>query len=211
MLERLLETKKPLEIILPSRKQVRDYFGKVRLLDALKSLTALEGTPESLESIFARLTPILPVRSFSTGNEVEEIANQIFEAMGHAGGLTSLIDPCYTVVSELASNVVQHSEAKRGWVLAQRYNYSSGRVIEIAVGDSGIGIRRSLRKNPNLRARITGDVIAVRESVKESISRFSDPHRGYGLYYVGAEMRFPDRRFMIRSGVGCSVVYDNGR
>lgn len=207
--ERLLGFNKQIRVILPSDSAVSDYFAKIHMLDALNSLTKVESLPVILNNIIPRLTTILPVASFYTEMEVEKIAQQIEKAM-HYQGFANLLGPCYNIITELASNVVQHSERSRGWVLAQRYEYQTERIIEIAVGDSGIGIRRSLSKNPHLSNLITDDKSALRKAVSERVSRYSHPLRGNGLYQLCTEILATDRRLTIRSGLGCLVVYDDG-
>lgn len=208
--ERLSEWKKPLKIILPFSGEVCDYFAKIHLLDALKIFTVVKANQAALAIIMPRLTTILPVASFSTEMEVEALAQRIEKSMSEQG-FANLLWPCYNIVAELASNVVQHSEAPRGWILAQGYGYPDGRMIEIAIGDSGIGFRRSLRRNPQLVNYITDDKVAVKKAVSERVSRYSHPLRGNGLFQVCTEVKAPDRRLTIRSGAGCLVVYDNGR
>lgn len=208
--ERLLGFQKQIKVVLPSDPAMRDYFSQIHMIDALKSLTKTEPMSVMLNNIIPRLTPIIPVASFYNETEVEQIAQQIEETM-HEQGFTNLLWPCYTITIELAANVAQHSGGSRGWVLAQRYDYESGRIIELAVGDSGIGIRRSLRQNPQLTNIITDDKIALKKAVSERVSRYSDPLRGNGLYQICTEVQATDRRLTIRSGSGCLVVYDDGR
>ncbi len=210
LIECLLKYKKPIKVVMPADPKVQDYFNKIHMIDALESITKTEPMPLQFNDTIPRLTPILPVASFYNEREVEEIAQQIETTM-HDQGFTNIIWPCYTIITELASNVVQHSEGSRGWVVAQRYEYKSERLIEISVGDSGIGMRRSLRKNPQLTKLIVDDKIALKKAVSERVSRYSDPLRGNGLYQVCSEVLATDRRLSIRSGSGCLVVYHDGR
>lgn len=207
--ERLLGYKKQIKVIMPVSPEVRDYFSEIHMIDAIKSLTKIDPMPVQSNGKIRRLTPILPVASFYNDEEVEEIARQIEMTM-HDQGFTNIMWPCYTIITELAANVVQHSEGSRGWVLAQRYEYESGQIIEVSVGDSGVGIRRSLRKNPELTDLIINDRIALKQAVSERVSRYSDPLRGYGLYHVCSEVKATDRKLSIRSGSGCLVVYGDG-
>lgn len=209
LIERLLEYQKPIRVITPVNPKVRDYFIKIHMIDALKSLTKTDSMPLQLSDAMPRLTPILPVASFYNEKEVEEIARQI-EITMHDQGFTNILLPCYTITTELAANVVQHSGGSRGWVLAQRYEYESGRIIEVSVGDSGIGIRRSLRQNRKFTDLIINDKIALKQAVSERVSRYSDPLRGNGLYQICGEVQATDRRLSIRSGSGCLIVYDDG-
>lgn len=210
LIERLLEYGKPTKVILPKNPAINYYFSKIHMLDALKSLTKTATMPMQLGDRMARLTPIIPVASFYNESEVEMIAQNIEATMSHQG-YTNLMWACHTIVAELAANVVQHSGGSRGWVLVQKYNYSGGHIIEIAVGDSGIGMRRSLSRNPLVASTIHDDKDAVKRAVSESVSRYTDPLRGNGLFYVCSEILATDRKLSIRSGTACLVVHDDGR
>ncbi len=210
LIERLLEFEKPISVVFPKDPQVSHYLFKIHMIDALESLSSADTMPVQLDDKMVRLTPILPVASFRNEIEVEKIAEQIETTM-HNQGFTNILWPCYTITIELAANVAQHSGGSRGWVLAQRYDYSDGRIIEIAVGDSGIGMRRSLSQNPLLAPTIPDDKTAVKRAVKERVSRYSDPLRGNGLFQVCSEVLATDRRLSIRSGTACLVVRDDGQ
>ena len=97
-------------------------------------------------------------------------------------------------------------------MLAQKYNYSPprGPVIEIAVGDAGIGMRASLRRNPTLATIVGDDRTALKQAIKGGVSRYRDAGRGYGLEHIVYEIQGKHRRLVLRSGFGCLVVYGNG-
>ena len=115
-------------------------------------------------------------------------------------GLGSLLKPCHVVFSELAENVVAHS-GSHGFVLAQRYEYKEGPVIDIAVGDCGIGVRRALWKNPALRRKLTDDREALVLAMTDGVTGIArDRYRGYGLGHVSAELTAPGRWLVLRSG-----------
>lgn len=203
---------KNFEILLPIDAEVCDYFSKIDLLTALQKFAAVSGDTEGIRPAIDRVTPIIPVMSFSTRQEVDNIAQIIEDAWHDQMHVGNLLEPCYTITVELAINVVEHSETTHGWVLAQKYEYPDENIIEIAVGDSGIGVRRSLRSNPKYASIISDDVTAIKMAVSERVTRYRrDPLRGCGLSQICSMVGFPDRRLTIRSGQGCLVVYDNGR
>ena len=203
---------KNFEILLPIDPEVCDYFSKIDLLTALRKFSDVSGDTEGIRPAIDRVTPIIPVMSFSTRHEVDVIAQIIEDTWHDRIQLGNLLAPCYTITVELAINVVEHSETTHGWVLAQKYEYPDENFIEIAVGDSGIGMRRSLRSNPEIASKITDDMTAIKMAVSERVTRYRrDPLRGCGLSQICSEVEFPDRRLTIRSGHGCLVVYDDGR
>ncbi|MBI4203273.1 MAG: hypothetical protein HY532_09205 [Chloroflexi bacterium] len=199
---------KKIHIKLPISGDVVNYLANVHFLEALESVEPVAGSPQVLNRLIPDLTTIVPVQRFDNEGEVEALAQRLEEAMGTMGGL---MPSCYTIVAELASNVVHHSGVGNGWAMVQRYGYSTGSIIEIAVGDWGKGVRNSLRGNEDLALKITSARDAIRLAIKEGSSRFKDPHRGYGLHHIRTEVKAPQRQFTLRSGTGCLVVYDNGR
>lgn len=75
-------------------------------------------------------------------------------------------------------------------------------VIEIAVADSGIGIRKSLAKNTEL-AGIESDCAAIKLAMIEGTTSVGDKYRGLGLAYVVDQVQLQRQRSMvIRSSNG---------
>jgi hypothetical protein len=80
-------------------------------------------------------------------------------------------------LGEIADNVRYHSEAGCGFIAAQTYNAGgSGEVIDVAIGDIGIGIRGGLARH-----RPDGDAEAVHMALSYEYSGVDDPGRGQGL------------------------------
>jgi anti-sigma regulatory factor (Ser/Thr protein kinase) len=108
-------------------------------------------------------------------------------------------------LSEACQNIVEHA-GRGGWVMVQRYDWSSRRagrdVVQIAVCDAGQGFRKSLEGS---RARaIAGDRWsdgdALESGVMQGVSRYTDPGRGQGLTGIrGYVFRF-DGKLTVRSG-----------
>lgn len=71
-----------------------------------------------------------------------------------------------------------------------------------AVADGGIGIRRSLEKNPEYRSRVPYDWVAIELAMRERVSGTGDSRRGIGLYGVSEDMRIAGRQLIVHSGVG---------
>ncbi len=207
--ERLISHNKLIRVVMPSDGEVGNYLQQIHMIQALNSLKTHVAIPVTAQNVIPNLELILPVVSFYTEPEVEDIARRIETAMMDYG-FGNILLPCYTVIAELAANVVHHSEGSRGWLLAQAYQYSSGRIIEIAVGDTGIGIRRSLRSNAKISAQVTNDKVALKMAVRGGVSRYQDSTRGNGLYQVCTDFGVPDRRLTLRSGSACLIAYDNG-
>ena len=122
-------------------------------------------------------------------------------------GLTTLLQPCHIIFSELSDNIIHHANSNGGFVLAQQYNYVKGSVLEIAIGDCGIGIKSSLLQNPQLAGSFANDQEAVLMSLKDGVTCLCDTYRGFGLGYVEQVVRpIADRILTLRSGTGYAII-----
>lgn len=200
-------------IVVPRDGKAWSYLYRIGLLEALSHIEPLDVGEGVLDRVDQRLTALIPVRGFSSYTEVEEIAARVEDVFqASSAGLASLLLTCHTVVAELAGNVVAHSGTGRGWILAQRYIGGDSPVVEIAVGDGGIGIRRSLAKNKERYRGALGDRDSLRRAVDDGVSRFADPHRGFGLGHIRAEVRKGrQRKLFLASGVGRLHIYSDGK
>lgn len=86
-----------------------------------------------------------------------------------------------TVVSELCQNSFDHNSRTQGFVAMQGYGSGSGRFLEIAVSDCGVGLAATLRRNPKNRA-VKTDFDAIQAAMTLGTSEHDDRTRGTGLY-----------------------------
>lgn len=70
------------------------------------------------------------------------------------------------------------------------------------MADGGIGIRRSLERNPLYLNRVPYDWGAIELATRERVSGTGDSSRGIGLFGVAEDMRKPGRQLIIHSGIG---------
>lgn len=197
---------------LPENPAVRQYLRMAGVFDAMRRLISFTNVqPEDVIPKRSPGRPMVPCKYFESEGDVEQLANQMeenFQSIMPGNG--SLLETCHTAFSELATNVVNHAESEGGYVLAQQYHYQSGRIVEIAVADCGIGIQESLQKNRKY-TNILSDEDAIELAIKEGVSSLEDGYRGYGLYHVTYDVRRSnDRRLTIRSGYGTMVLQGNG-
>jgi anti-sigma regulatory factor (Ser/Thr protein kinase) len=147
---------------------------------------------------------ILPITRFSTVSEVEQIANEARDRLTAAGvGAANLYSVVAEVFAELAMNAVQHSQSQIGAVgLIQFYQSDGSERFVCAVADGGIGIRRSLESNKDLRSRATYDWTAIELALQEGVSGTGSSRRGIGLFGVAEDMAMPGRQLIVHSGIG---------
>ncbi len=147
---------------------------------------------------------ILPITRFNTESEVDKIANDASARLTAAGvGASNLYSVVAEVFAELAMNAVQHSKSEIGSSgLIKFYQFDAGERFVCAVADGGIGIRRSLELNPDLRSRATYDWTAIELALEEGTSETGSTRRGIGLFGVAEDMAKPGRQLIIHSGIG---------
>jgi len=118
----------------------------------------------------------------STNSDVEktiERAENIFSHWLNKSALNSLLSS----LSELCSNVYQHSTDKNGIVLIQKYGKQTLNVVnvQVAVGDLGCGIKGSLESRYGL---IAGSAIEYLKLAMEGQSARDTGRGGLGLRRV---------------------------
>ena len=147
---------------------------------------------------------VLPVTGFNSANEVEQFADQALERLSTSGlGAINLRPLVSETFAELGLNAVQHAESPvGGFGLIQFFDSTRGSRFVCTVADGGVGIRRSLERNPDLRSRVFYDWDAIELSVRERVSGTGNAHRGIGLYGVAEDMRAGNRSLIIHSGIG---------
>ena len=207
-LETMIRRGRPVRVSFPSHPRILNYLVAIGLPDMMNRLGTWawpEGFPIEAPQ---GLRPVIRLTSFAGSEEVETISQQMQDVFTNDSILpVSLSAPCYQVFAELADNVVNHAKSS-GYVLAQRYEYKEGPVIDIAIGDCGIGVRRSLFQNRMLRPKLTDDSAALRLAMKDGVTRVPDEYRGYGLGYVRSELSSPGRKLVVRSGTAIAVWHE---
>ena len=211
-LERIEPSLLKVMIYPPQNEFVLEYLVRVDFIKALEMFGNWKIPDEDRQTLGTRLSPLIPLQRFSTAMEVERIA-QLMEHTFHTEllGFSTLLQPCHVIFSELADNVLHHAGSNGGFVLAQQYNYRGGPILEIAVGDCGIGVLASLSRKQSLTRQLGSDKDAIALALEDGISCIEDSHRGYGLGHVRHEVaRVDDRILTIRSGSGYIINRGSG-
>ncbi len=189
-------------VMVPKKLGVCVYLKSIGLIGILKQYGVKVDNRDIPEQTDPQV--ILPLARFDNESQVEELTNQANETL-HDSGLASA--NLYPLVSEtfgeLAMNAVQHSESPIGaFGFIQFYGIAGRRRFVCGVADGGIGIRRSLAKNPDLVDLVPYDWVAVERATRERVSGTGDTTRGIGLYGVAEDMRKGGRQLIIHSGIG---------
>lgn len=189
-------------VLVPEHGGVASYLKALRLFDVLSD-HGVEADDRGVRASGGSKT-IVPLTEFSTEVEAEELANVALGRLDSAGlGAATLYPVISEIFAELANNAVQHSESPIGACgFIQFFEFAEGERFVCGVADGGIGIKRSLERNPELSRRVRYDWSAIELAVRERVSGTGDKTRGIGLYGVSEDMRIPGRHLIIHSGIG---------
>ncbi len=159
------------------------YLERVNLFTVAGQWLQLDGSlPEQhwdRNPRTANLLELTPITNTSDVIRVMERAEAIFSRWLQLPNLGSLLK----VISELCSNIYQHSGDPHGFVLIQRYRVVSRNEADVilAVGDMGQGIRGSLvARHPELG---TEPLAYIQAALEGSTSRYTG-RGGLGLRTV---------------------------
>ncbi|AYB38500.1 ATP-binding protein [Brevibacillus laterosporus] len=120
---------------------------------------------------------LLEIQKLNSADEVEKICKSTRNILGNGLREGIRVSDVIRIVSELSSNAVEHGE----WnAYASIQYYPTKGTVEIAIGDNGIGIYKSLFKY--VRKREKHEVI--RRAIMTRASRYIDDDRGRGLMDV---------------------------
>lgn len=86
------------------------------------------------------------------------------------------LDPLYYLLSELTSNIYDHSEFSRAFIMAQEYPRKE--FTEICIYDNGISIPQCFHKNHYIS---DSDAYSIYQAINGVSTKFGDRGRGYGI------------------------------
>ena len=189
-------------LLVPENEGVCIYLKSLGLFETLQANGVEVDDRDIVKGLGAQI--VVPLTRFDSESEVEELANQANDTLTKLGiGAANLRPLVSETFAELAMNAVQHAESKIGaYGLVQFYGSGDRQRFVCAVGDGGIGIRRSLEKNPQYRSRVPYDWVAIELATRERVSGTGDSSRGIGLFGVAEDMRIAGRQLIIHSGIG---------
>jgi STAS-like domain of unknown function (DUF4325)/Histidine kinase-, DNA gyrase B-, and HSP90-like ATPase len=136
----------------------------------------------------------VPLQPVVVGRSTEQVLDRVYHMIDDWAAEERDTSPFKTVLSELAENILVHSEASTpGYVHAKLHRTAVAERCEIAFADSGIGIRSSYLEGTNdvVKERIKNGASPVQVAVDglnsskpRDISPGGRSHFGYGLFTV---------------------------
>jgi anti-sigma regulatory factor (Ser/Thr protein kinase) len=140
----------------------------------------------------------LPVRRYQDENELFSLVNHTLEVVLRTTKIRrEALHGLEWALNEMADNVLVHAEAPAGGLVAVT-RAPKRRRVQFAVADAGKGIPETMR---SAYPRLTSDLGAVRESLKQGVTRNRAIGAGNGL--AGA--------LRIATAVGGSFLVHSGR
>lgn len=195
----------PPELLLPTDQNIASYLRRMDLLKHLPPDIKITGTlpPEERKDHSDKLLEITRL----TPDNADEIGARIGTlAVGLLGA--SLGARAFQAVGELIDNATTHGHSDTAaYICAQAYTgrTTSHPGLQVAVCDTGIGIRDHLRRNPQY-ADVADHVHALQRVLEPGVTGTGD-QRGNGLPdALGAGVPAGGTHFLLRSGDGLLTV-----
>lgn len=190
------------KVAVPEDVGVARYLKALGLFDQLKVAGAIVDDRDLAPGGGDRL--IMPLTRFESESDVERLANKALETLSDRGIGAANVRPLVAeTFAELAINAAEHANSPIGsFGIIQSHERRDGTRFTCAVADGGIGIRKSLEKNPHIRDRLLYDWTAIELALRERVSGTGSPTKGIGLFGVAEDMRNPGHSLLIHSGQG---------
>lgn len=197
----------------PVAEEVRRYWARTGFFQHLAEMAELHGKvpklkPDTHSDVLLDVTPVRASEDVhAVVGKIQEGAARILH--GELGLEAKATMGFAMALSEACQNIVEHA-GTGGWVAVHAYSFRKRlgrRLVVIAVGDSGVGFRRSLEATQARRfGDRWGDGAALEAAVIQNVSRFRDPGRGQGIAGIKRYLSRWQGKFSIRSGTARIVI-----
>lgn len=174
-------SKSPVRIVGLSH-DIHAYFNRLNLFEVCSSWLQ---SPAVMDEQWLRnpqtsnLLEVTPITGEDDVTAIVARAARIFSRWLVGSDLNSLL----SVLSEICANVYQHSQDPHGFVLIQKYEAQTKKqvIIQVAVGDRGCGVRKSLASRHN---NIGESVLDFLKAAMQGLSARDTGRGGLGLRRV---------------------------
>lgn len=203
LLKYLLWKEHRLILTLPDDPAPRGYMSFIRWFEDLPDNVVIKNDATDLQVASMDHDFLLPLTQITKNSDPSKVATRLGHlTMDNLNYSQKTASNLAKIVSELAENIVLHSESWiGGYVAAQVYNHhnpDAPAFVKIAIGDLGIGIKESLgRSKPELWSVKDEDIL--KQVIRDGLSRHQDPGRGGGLPRVSEMVDEHNGRFVLRS------------
>ena len=190
-------------LYLPTQTRVLHYLRRSRFLEFAATMADIFPEHKLLQAPNQSEEWLLPLQPLRREEEVPDLVVRLYanlqELIRKGSSLSSAqASQLSSLLAEMCQNVTQHSQ-DLGLVVAQVYrNGQGGRVIQLAVGDLGIGLRGSLAKRYPVHE--WDDQEVIRQAMARGVSAVPEEGRGLGLSLVYQKSSELGGNLWLRSG-----------
>lgn len=195
-----LAQRKTMELQLPP--QLQPYAARMQLWDSIGLASPVTVNQRDPDGRF------VPIVRLDDRDAIWDTARQLAGITATYGADEHTADAIATSMSEIMENCFAHAEVQEGLKgLACAQSWPQGNLVQIALGDVGIGIHASLSQNPDLRALLeegNSCEIATRFGIT---SKPGQGHAGYGLALTRQLLERASGRLIVVSGTEWMQAY----
>ncbi len=184
-------------IVLPPRdRDVATYLARMELPKALARFGAhVDGEFPTIRTRRTLTGSLIEVQHFDSEVQASKLAHLMKQRLETTADTKTTL-ALWIAVLEAAVNAIEHSQFNHRPVMAGQY-YTRSNELVVAIGDTGIGLRESLRT----RYDPPSDRDAIDLALQIGVTRFDDdPGRGKGLFYVVERARDLGGSVIVRTG-----------
>lgn len=192
-LAHVLRTENIAQLTLPGK--IGDYADTMMLWEALGIPSPF---PTKNRQPSGRYHPVVLLENRKA---IEEVAGKTSSLFNPVCADERTIDAVRTMLRELIDNCYSHSAVEDGLyglICAQVWN--GGRKAQIALSDSGIGIRKSLSENLLLQERLAQENCCAMATEFGVTGKPGRGHSGYGLHVARGLLTNNNGMLYVRSG-----------
>lgn len=182
----------------PRPAQVRRHLSRMGFRDFLAGL----GYPSELppnEAVDRSdvLVPLQRVDAVSAAEQLSHLLHEQLRSQADPQVLNAVLEGLW----ELSANALEHSGAQ-AVIMGQVYRRGVAphhrNVVQVAIGDAGIGVRESFLRT-GMREPAT-DRAAITDALEYLVTSVDDPGRGQGLYTTHESVTSLGGEMIVRSG-----------
>ena len=203
----LLKEMRTAEMQLPPK--FVEYAARMRLWEAIGLTSPIAQLPEKTGSLFHEITPLTSLES------VDRVADTLTALIADStvpACNTETRQSLFIMLTELLVNCYHHARSAdglHGLVCGQ--TWYQGTRAQVAIADSGIGIRASLAENPDLAKRLSKSNACALATQLGISSKLNRGHAGYGLTVARDLARLTPGASLFVQSCAEAVRFDGGR
>ncbi|KDM89667.1 HAMP domain-containing histidine kinase [Photobacterium galatheae] len=174
---------------------VVSYLARVKLWEAIGLTPPVNVNCHATAGRFVEVRPVVDERSVAS---ITQEYVQVFQRLRN-GSLA--IDGLEILLSELLGNSYHHSgRSHKHYALTGAQTWPNGNLAQLAIIDTGMGIRGSLAHNPMLNHRLSSENACALACEYSVTSKPGNGHSGYGLTFARDLIEINNGNLIVASG-----------